>query len=201
MDSDQRLDEDLPVGRDLSIESTYATSKPHCRGAKELHAAVRKVIAAHLPGDKVLMSAAHMIEIMTNEMGVSPLMANRLYSQIRKGAPLREEWKAAFASGKFVQSLGRTASVAKKPKLTSTGSAHALDAASNDDSSGRDEDAHTLRAPKRARPGLFPEGLYEMAIICRFNDETNSMGVPSDDEVRVISFFPTLHPFRPPRPE
>ncbi len=46
------------------------------------------------------MSARLMVQLLEEE-GLSPAMAHRLMSQIRKGAPLHKEWKEAFALGKF----------------------------------------------------------------------------------------------------
>jgi hypothetical protein len=39
---------------------------------------------------------------------MSTPMAKKIYSQIRKGAVFHDEWKDAFASGKFMQKNGRS---------------------------------------------------------------------------------------------
>jgi hypothetical protein len=82
------------------------TSVPY-HGAAEVHAGVRKVIDSHKPGDQTVMSASIMVGILSS-MGITEVMANRLYSQIRKGGPLHEEWKQAFASGRFYQRCGKS---------------------------------------------------------------------------------------------
>ena len=40
-------------------------------------------------------------------LGLAESQAKKIFSQIRKGAPLHNEWKAAFATGKFFQRNGR----------------------------------------------------------------------------------------------
>jgi len=52
-------------------------------------------------------SANIMIKMLI-ERGMPEAMANKLPSQIRKGAAMHDAWKDAFASGRFVQKLGRT---------------------------------------------------------------------------------------------
>jgi hypothetical protein len=50
---------------------------------------------------------------MLIERGMPEAMANKLPSQIRKGAAMHDAWKDAFASGRFVQKLGRTNTTAQ----------------------------------------------------------------------------------------
>ena len=76
-------------------------------GAEPVHVGVRAVIRATPRGARLPMSANRMMEILVSN-GVHKGMAAKLPSQIRKGAILHEEWKAAFASGRFVQKLGRS---------------------------------------------------------------------------------------------
>ncbi len=40
-------------------------------------------------------------------LGLAESQAKKIFSQIRKGAPLHNEWKDAFATGKFFQRNGR----------------------------------------------------------------------------------------------
>jgi hypothetical protein len=77
-------------------------------GAAQCHAMVRQAIAATPLGAMVLMSAGAMVEQLM-AWGLPAPMAKRLFSQIRQGAPLHDEWKRAFDDGRFVQRLGRTA--------------------------------------------------------------------------------------------
>ena len=93
-----------PSPKCIGSDSLNASVPYH--GASEVHAVVRRVIASHAPGDMVVMSARIMVDVIVAE-GHPPWMAQRLYSQIRKGAPLHEEWAAAFACGKFFQNTGR----------------------------------------------------------------------------------------------
>jgi len=82
-------------------------SEPY-HGANELHSIVRRIIAETTPGFKRKMSCAMMVGVLRGE-GLSEAMANRVYSQVRKGAPLHAEWVAAFTSGRFSQAQGRPA--------------------------------------------------------------------------------------------
>ena len=77
-------------------------------GAVPLHIMVRNIIADTPAGSKRAMSAGYMVQLVT-EMGLPELMAKRLFSQIRAGAPLHDEWKQAFEEERFEQRLGRTA--------------------------------------------------------------------------------------------
>jgi hypothetical protein len=76
-------------------------------GAEEVNIAVRQFISETPDGTLIPMSASLMI-LKLVEQGMIPEMAAKLPSQIRKGAPLYAEWKAAYASKKFEQKLGRT---------------------------------------------------------------------------------------------
>lgn len=69
---------------------------------------VRGVIADTPPGSNRMMSAGIMVELIV-ERGLALHLAKRLYSQIRKGAPLHNEWRDAFAEGRFHQRQGRAA--------------------------------------------------------------------------------------------
>jgi len=70
-------------------------------GAAPVHTAVREIISATPVGAKIPMSARLMVQILEEQEGLSQAMAHRLLSQIRKGAALHNEWKGAFAAGKF----------------------------------------------------------------------------------------------------
>ena len=52
-----------------------------------------------------------MIKLLIDN-GMPEAMAVKLPSQIRKGAPMHEEWKSAFNTGRFVQKLGRSTATA-----------------------------------------------------------------------------------------
>eukprot|EP00615_Pteridomonas_danica_P007739 CAMPEP_0114336224 /NCGR_PEP_ID=MMETSP0101-20121206/5565_1 /TAXON_ID=38822 ORGANISM="Pteridomonas danica, Strain PT" /NCGR_SAMPLE_ID=MMETSP0101 /ASSEMBLY_ACC=CAM_ASM_000211 /LENGTH=69 /DNA_ID=CAMNT_0001468077 /DNA_START=102 /DNA_END=308 /DNA_ORIENTATION=- len=60
-------------------------------GAEEVKEAVRKVIAETEPGTQIPMSTNIMISKLIDEGMIEP-MALKLPSQIRKGAPLFDEW-------------------------------------------------------------------------------------------------------------
>lgn len=75
-------------------------------GAKIVQAAVRNVIYSTAPGCLRPMSVNMMIKLLI-EQGLPEHLAMKLPSQTRKGAPLEAEWKDAFASGRFLQRLGR----------------------------------------------------------------------------------------------
>ena len=72
-----------------------------------LHDAVRRIIAASPEGGRRLMSAPIMIDLLIHDEGFPSILANRLFSQIRKGAGLHEDWKAAFQTSRFLQRQGR----------------------------------------------------------------------------------------------
>jgi len=63
----------------------------------------------------LVQSTNIMISKLIDEGMIEP-MALKLPSQIRKGAPLFDEWKGAFASKRFVQKLGRCTSFHKKAR-------------------------------------------------------------------------------------
>lgn len=66
---------------------------------------VRAIIESTPPGYQQPMSANDMIRLLLVN-GMPESMATKLHSQIRKGATLHAEWKAAFDSGRFQQKLG-----------------------------------------------------------------------------------------------
>ena len=73
-----------------------------------VHEAVRDIISKSEPGGGRLMSAGVAVELMLSEpYNLPAAVAKRLYSQIRKGAPLHLEWRAAFATNAFRQRQGR----------------------------------------------------------------------------------------------
>mmetsp|Transcript_27003 Transcript_27003/g.60392 ORF Transcript_27003/g.60392 Transcript_27003/m.60392 type:complete len:602 (+) Transcript_27003:41-1846(+) len=82
-------------------KKTANLEAPSYHGAAEVHQAVRSIIASIPDGTELPMSARMMVRILEGEMGLSAAMSNRLFSQIRKGATLHQEWKGAFAAGKF----------------------------------------------------------------------------------------------------
>lgn len=56
-----------------------------------------------------------MVQILRKDFGLSDPMANRLFSQIRKGAPLYADWKAAFETERFTQRIGRSTNTYSRP--------------------------------------------------------------------------------------
>ena len=80
-------------------------------GAEAVQTAVRAVISATPPQTERPMSANIMIKMLIDH-GMPEAMAVKLPSQIRKGAPMHDEWKDAFTSRRFVQKLGRSTSAA-----------------------------------------------------------------------------------------
>jgi hypothetical protein len=130
-----------------------ATKKVLARN-EEVHKMVREEIASHAPGDNVLMSAKIMVGILEDK-GLPPAMANSLLSQIRKGAPLHEEWKRAFAIGLYLQDIGR----ARSTKLPSVA-----------------VDAH-WRNEMLLEAELSPreEQAVEFALFWHFNDQYDTM--------------------------
>ena len=96
--------------QNTSVISNEADTKKADRGisyhgADEVHKVVREVIGSYSAGGNMLMSAKIMVGIL-GRSGLSDAMAKRLYSQIRKGAPLYAEWRDAFACGRFLQEPG-----------------------------------------------------------------------------------------------
>ena len=89
-----------------SSSSPAASRKPQVRGATELKEAILKVIAETKPGAQRPMSTNEMTRIAM-EMGIAAPEAKKVPTQIRRGGPLHNEWKAAFSSGRFFQKNGR----------------------------------------------------------------------------------------------
>ena len=77
------------------------TNHPY-HGATEVLAAVRGVIADTPIEAKVPMTAIKMAAHLENELGMERWMAQRLFSQIRRGAALHHEWHQAFEEERFV---------------------------------------------------------------------------------------------------
>mmetsp|Transcript_22163 Transcript_22163/g.43665 ORF Transcript_22163/g.43665 Transcript_22163/m.43665 type:complete len:237 (+) Transcript_22163:219-929(+) len=78
-------------------------------GAEAVQTAVKAVIAVTPTGNNRPMSASIMMRLLVDH-GLPEPMAMKLPSQIRKGAPMHDEWKDAFKTGRFVQKLGRSMS-------------------------------------------------------------------------------------------
>jgi len=59
------------------------------------------------------MSAGAMVDLLISDCNVAEVLAKRLYSQIRKGAPLHRDWHQAFAEGRFKQVTGKQKEIEK----------------------------------------------------------------------------------------
>ena len=64
---------------------------------------VRRIIDESPVGSLRPMSAGAMVDLLMSDCNVVEVLAKRLYSQIRKGAPLHRDWHQAFAQGRFKQ--------------------------------------------------------------------------------------------------
>ena len=157
--------------------SSAASPEPRVRGATELKEAILKVISETKPGAKRPMSTNEMTRI-AQEMGIPPQEAKKVPTQIRRGGPLYNEWKAAFSSGRFFQKNGRpprtegissgTSEEADEPPLLQYQLEYGpkkgkrdrqVSAAEMMDEDSKEDDEEYVEAPRRREPaGAYARG-------------------------------------------
>ena len=167
---------------------------------------VRQIISTTPRGAMRMMSAGLMVRYLKNAHGFDHAAANRLYSQIRKGAPLHADWTRAFNEGRFEQRLGRAgegtdavmaplgkkaAAVAPSYKSARKAAAVAAAAARNPSPAGAE------RGPEGAGVAAWVTGLLpppppaadpsELWMLSAFNNDESSMGARVVDEFAAAS--------------
>ena len=198
-----------------SSSSPAASRKPQVRGATELKEAILKVIAETKPGAQRPMSTNEMTRIAM-EMGIAAPEAKKVPTQIRRGGPLHNEWKAAFSSGRFFQKNGRpprtegissgTSEEADEPPLLQYQLEYGpkkgkrdrqVSAAEMMDEDSKEDDEEYAEAPQRREPvnayaggeggGEFGEGNR----MCEIDDDLDAFDL--DDPEGLEDLLATLH--------